>query len=56
MLEYIRESKEIIRAKRLLTDKELEDLIKLEDSKKQQKYLEKIKEELWYKQILQKKI
>lgn len=34
--------------KRLLTDKELEDLIKLEDPKKQQKYLEKIKEELWY--------
>lgn len=35
------------RAKRLLTSKEYEDLIKLEDSKKQQKYLEKIKEELW---------
>lgn len=36
----------MLRAKRLLTNKEFEELIKL-DEKKQKKYLEKIKEELW---------
>lgn len=38
----------ILRPRRLLTNKEFEDLYKLEDPKKKQKYLEKIKEELWY--------
>lgn len=42
------------KAKRLLTDKEFDELYKIEDQKKKIKYLEKIKEELW--QDKQKKI
>lgn len=41
--------------KRLLTDKELDEYIKLEDSKKQKKYLEKLEEQLWEQKLEQKK-
>lgn len=37
----------LLRPKRLLTNQELEELIKL-DPIKQKKYLEKLKEELWH--------
>lgn len=37
----------MIKAKRLLTDEEFDDLIKLEDPKKKKKYLDKIQEQLW---------
>jgi hypothetical protein len=38
----------MLKVKRLLTDKELEEIIKLEDPKKIKKYLEKIKDQLFY--------
>lgn len=40
----------MLKAKRLLTDKEFDDLTKL-DPKQQKKYLDKLQDELWEKPI-----
>ena len=42
------------KAKRLLTDKELEEYNKLDNQVKQKKFLEKLQEELWI--VVQKKV
>lgn len=43
------------KAKRLLTDKELEQYTKLDDSKKQKKFLDKLQDELWENNQQEKK-
>lgn len=37
----------MLKAKRLLTDKEFDELVSIEDTNKKKKYLDKLKEELW---------